>query len=125
MPGEEHELMARALEAAARTQEEGALLRIGELYDTTVSRILEMNPDYDDSIAFAFTFWDNWADAANHDWQYHDPIRERHWPDFAHEVASSVRRAELPDNLFLVEHIRLKPRRSFWQWLKSLCGHVA
>ena len=92
MPGEEHELMARALEAAAKTQEEGTLLRIGELYDSTASRILEMNPDYDGSIAFAFTFWDNWVDAANHDWQYHDPIRERDWPDFARGCVGGPKR---------------------------------
>lgn len=125
MPGEEHEIMAAALEAEAALQERGLLREIGENYDPTYGRILEVNADYDESVGFAFTFWDNWVDAYNHDWQYHDPFTEHDWPRFAREIAHAVRLGELPYNEFLIEHIRLKPRRSFWQWLKSLFGRAA
>lgn len=122
MPGEEHEIMAAALEAEAALQEQGSIREIGEDYDPTYARILEINADYDDSIGFAFTFWDKWADASNHEWKYHEPIRESDWPRFAREIAQAVRRAELPRNEFLIAQIRLKPRRSFAEWLKSLFG---
>jgi hypothetical protein len=125
MPGEEHEIMASALEADAGLQEQGSIREIGENYDPTYGRILEINDDYDESVAFAFTFWDNWVDASNHEWKYHEPITERDWPRFAREVAQAVRRGELPRNEFLIEQIRLKRRRSLWQWLKSLVRPAA
>ena len=120
MPGEEHELIAAALESAAALQEHGSVRDIGESYDSAYGRILEINSDYDESIAFAFTFWDNWVDASNHEWQYHDPIRESDWPRFAREIAEAVRRGELPCNAFLIDQIRLEPRRSPAEWFKSL-----
>ena len=125
MPGEEHGIMASALEAEAALQDRGAIREIGDIYDPTYGRILEVNADYDEAVAFAFTFWDNWVDASNHDWQYHEPIGERDWPRFAREIALAVRQGQIPDNDFLVEQIRLKPRRSMWQWLKSLFGKAA
>jgi hypothetical protein len=125
MPGEEYEIMASALEAAAVLQERGAIREIGENYDPTYRRILEINTNYDEAVAFAFTFWDNWVDASNHEWQYHEPIREGDWPQFARDVAHAVRQGQLPDNDFLIEQMRLKPQRSIWQWLKSLFGPVA
>jgi hypothetical protein len=124
MPREEHEILASALEAEATLQEQGSVRAIGDDYDQTYGRVLEINHDYDESIAFAFTFWDNWVDASNHNWLYHDPITERDWPRFAREVAQAVRRGELPKNDFLVQQIRLKPRQTLWQWLKSLFGHA-
>jgi hypothetical protein len=120
LPGEENEIMATALEAAAHSQEQGAFRHIGETYDPTYGRILELNSNYDDSIGFAFTFWDNWVDASNHEWQYHEPITRHDWPRLAREVAEAVRMGELPQNEFLVEQIQLKPRRSIWLWLKSI-----
>ena len=122
MPGEEHEIVATALEAEAALQEQRSVRAIGENFDPTYGRILEINADYDESIGFAFTFWDNWIDASNHEWQYHDPIREHDWPRFAREVAQAVRRGELPHNEFLIDQIRLKPRRSLVERFKSLFG---
>jgi hypothetical protein len=101
--GKEHEIIAAALEAAAALQERGAVRELGENYDSTLGRILEINADYDNSVSFAFTFWDNWVDASNHDWQYHNPIGEHDWPRFAREVAQAVRRGELPGNDVLVD----------------------
>jgi hypothetical protein len=125
MIGEEHEIMASALEAEATLQERGSVRKLGANYDPTCARILEVNSHYDESIAFAFTFWDNWVDAANHEWKYHEPIGEQEWPTFGREVAAAVRRGQLPANQFLIDEIRLKPRRSLWQWIKSLFAHAA
>jgi hypothetical protein len=122
VPGEEHEIMAAALEADAALQERGSVREIGENYDPTYARILKINADYDESVGFAFTFWDNWVDASNHEWQYHEPIREHDWPRFAREIAQAVRRGEFPPDEFLLGQIRRKPRRSLGQWLKSLFG---
>jgi len=125
MPGREHEIIASALEADVAHQENGRISEIGKTFDPTLARILEVNADYDESVGFAFTFWDNWLDASNHQWMYHDPITEHDWPRFARETADAIRRGELPRNEFLLEHMRPRPRRSLWQRIKSLFGHAA
>ncbi len=125
MPGEEHELMAQALEQEARLRDQGEFRQIGAAYDPTYGQILEINSDYDEAIGFAFTFWDNWVDASNHDWQYHEPISQHDWPRFAREIAEAVRNGALPSNEFLVDQIRLKPRVSLWQRFKALFTSAA
>ena len=121
VPGEAHETMAAALEAAAILQEQGLGSRI-ESYDTVYGRLLEASSSLDEPLVFALTFWDDWMDAANHDWQYHAPFVKDDWPRFAREIAVALLRGELPGNEVLVAHIRPKPRRSFRQWLRSLFG---
>src|SRR5262245_12180527 len=93
MPTEANEIMASALEDAAAAQEQGERLRVGEAYNRISAQIVEADSRYDDAVAFALTFWDEWADAANHDWRYHDTLSPADWPRFARQVAHEVRRA--------------------------------
>jgi len=121
---EAHTIVADALEEEAALQESGAIERLGDAYDPTYARVIAIDPDYSEAIAFAFTFWDQWTDAANHHWHYHEPVTEGDWPRFAREIASAVRRGHVPDNEFLVDQVRLKPRRTFGQWLRGLFGRT-
>ena len=113
-------IVAAALEAEATLQESGAVERLGKAYDPTYARVLEVDQNYGEAIGFAFTFWDEWTDAANHDWQFHHPLTQADWPRFAREIAAAVRQGQVPDNEFLLEQIRLKPRRTFRQWFWRL-----
>lgn len=115
-----HAIVADALEAAAQLQDDGLVKRLGEAFEPTYARVIETDANVGEVIAFALTFWDEWVDAANHDWKYHDPIRESDWPRFAREISTAVRLGRLPDNQFLLEQFRLKPRRTLRQWFSSL-----
>jgi len=112
-------IVADALEAEAKLQESGDVKRLGDAYTPTYARVVEIDSNYGEAIGFAFTFWDEWADAANHDWQFHDPVTESDWPKFAREIAVAVRQGRVPANQFLVDQIRVKPRRTFRQWFWS------
>ena len=116
----EHEIMACALEAEATFQEKGQYQNLGIAIDPTYESILEATSTIDTSISFAFTFWDNWVDAANHEWLYHEPIKKKDWPNHAREIAQAIRNAELPTNLKILEHNLIKPRVTFKHRLGSL-----
>ena len=119
---EANEIVAAALETEASLQQSGAIKQLGDAFDPTYARVREVGHGYDEAVAFAFTFWDSWLDSANHNWRYHDPLKEDDWPRFAREIAAAVRQGRLPDNELLLEHIRLKPRRTFRQWFWGLFG---
>ena len=121
---EANRIVADALEEEAALQESGAIKRLGEAYDPTYAKVIEIDPDYGEAIAFAFTFWDQWGDAANHHWHYHEPVTEGDWPRFAREIASAVRQGHVPSNGFLVAQFLLKPRRTFGQWFRGLFGRA-
>ena len=121
---EANAIVAAALEAEATLQESGGVERLGEAYEPTYARAREIDQNYGEAIAFAFTFWDEWTDAARHDWQFHDPLTRADWPRFARDIAAAVRQGRVPDNEFLLEQIRLKPRRTFRQWFRGLFGRT-
>jgi hypothetical protein len=122
MLNQAHAILANALDAEAHLQETGGGRQLGDAFDPTLAQVLETGSDADEAVDFGFAFWDEWVDAANHDWQFHDPLTERDWPRFAREVAAAVRQGRLPDNEVLVDQIRRKPRRTLRQWLGRLFG---
>ena len=84
--------------------------------------MLEVDSRYGQAVAFGFEFWDNWIDAANHEWRHHEPISADDWPRYARLVANAVRAGELPTDAVLLEHVLRKPRRSFREWLRDVLG---
>jgi hypothetical protein len=115
-------IVASALEADAAFQEAGALSQLGSAQEQTWVQVAAVAPDYSDAIAFAFTFWDEWTDAANHEWRYHEPIKELDWPRYARAVAAAVRQDRLPDDEILIGHILHDRRWTFRQWLFAHVG---
>lgn len=122
---EANTIVADALEAEANLQEEGDTRKLGESFERTYQRVLEIDQNYGEAIAFAFTLWDEWADAARHDWQYHDPLTEADWLRFARQTAAAVREGRVPDNEFLVEQILQKPPRDDEYGAEISVGDVA
>lgn len=112
------EFLASALEADAAAQEAGHTEEIGERYDEV---LLEVRPVWDenaDALSMGFHFWDCWADARNHDWNYYPGITENDWPGLAREVADAVRQGRQPEDL------PTALRRSGPGWLSRLKGRV-
>ncbi|MGB2714952.1 MAG: hypothetical protein WBC51_12280 [Vicinamibacterales bacterium] len=124
MVSEANAIVADALEAEARRQDRGDVHRLREAYDHTYARVVQVNSDFGEAIELAFSFWDEWIDAATHDWHFHDPIKESDWSGFAQEIAVAVRVGRVPDNQFLIEQFRVKPRRTLRQKLWSLFGRA-
>ena len=102
--------MIARLRADAVRQEAGDIWAIGEDFD-----------DYDaalprgetgahwDRLHLAFYFWDCWIDARNHEWLYHEPIREQDWPRLARHICEAIENeSEVTDTIFL-EHFGPQP----------------
>jgi hypothetical protein len=114
------DVLASALESDAALQEAGDVRQVGMAAEEVWVQVAAVAPDYGEAVAFAFSFWDEWADAANHDWQYHEPITRSDWPRYARMIAEGLRRNQLPANDRLIEAIRIKPRLTFSKWLSRL-----
>ena len=118
------DILASALEADATLQETGDVRQMGTAQERTWLQVVAIAPDHGDAVGFAFTFWDEWTDAANHEWQYHDPIVQSDWPRYAREIAEGLRQGRLPEDERLLDLISLKPRQTFRQWLSRLFGRA-
>jgi len=116
--------MASGLEAAAAAQEQGEYLCVGKAYDRTFARTIEADPNYDDAVAFALTFWDEWIDATNHDWRYHGAVSPVDWLRFARHVAQEVRQGVVPSDPELLERVMPKPRKRLPRWFRGLFGRA-
>jgi hypothetical protein len=100
-------IMADALEADAWLQDRGESHRIGESYGLTFKRLLEVNPNFGDPIAFALGFWDGWRKAARGLSDRNADVTGAEWARFARSVARDVRRGIDPFDPELLD--RLEP----------------
>jgi phage-related minor tail protein len=83
-------IVARALRQDAAAQDAGDFDAIAKRYDDVYGEVLPLCSKLPDPIATAFTFWDWWADARNHDWQYYEGIARDDWPRLARHIAHTV-----------------------------------
>lgn len=65
MVSEANAIVAEALEVEPRRQNSADVHRLREAYDHTYARVLKVNSNFGDAIELAFSFWDEWIDAAN------------------------------------------------------------
>ncbi|MFH2047046.1 MAG: hypothetical protein ABIK92_18105 [Pseudomonadota bacterium] len=120
MNTEAAEILASALEQDASDQESGKIKDLGMRYDEVENQLLPIEEDINKPIyGLAFIFWDDWCDAANHEWQYHEPIKPNEWPIFAREIAASLRAGVLPTNPKIIENFYPKPKVSLFNRIKA------
>ena len=122
MSCEASEILARALENDAYAQERGELEDIGMQYDEVLGQILPIDENPEQVTNMAFCFWDDWLDAKNHDWQFHEPMQESDWPRVARIIANSVRESSIPlDPVIrkLFVPIDRPPIPTAWQRIKA------
>lgn len=79
------------MEHDAAAHEAGRYEEIASRLDDVHGKLLP-NQDIDRLLfGLAINFWDDWGDAANHEWQYHEPTTEEDWPRFARQIAACLR----------------------------------
>ena len=114
------EILANAIEEDIETQKQSRYLEIGEKCDDVHGELLRIEDDIENSIySLAFRFWDDWGDASNHDWLYHEPVAKEQWPVYAKEIATNLRLRRLPENPDIIEGFMPKPKVSFLQRMKK------
>ena len=113
MNREPADILAQALQQDASDQAQGQYEAIGEKWDAVYAEMLPIEEDIDNPVyGLAFRFRDDRGDAANHDWQYHEPTTRDMWLEYAREIASGLREGSLPRNEAILEQILPKPKES-------------
>jgi hypothetical protein len=115
-------IVASALRQDASAHEAGHFETIANRYDDVYAEVLALCTDYSAPVATAFTFWDWWADARNHAWQYYDGIVRDDWPRLAHHVADAVEAGTPITDPALVRHFQRAARPGLFARLGRLLG---
>ena len=114
-----HVILAKALETDAANHRAGRLSEIGRRFDEAESELFPIEEGWSFETSVAYSFWDGWIDARNHDWHYHPGIAEADWPYLADEIAVALRRGEPITNPVLIARFSPRPPRSTWQRLRD------
>ncbi len=116
---ESRNLIANAIENAVKLHNEGRFASIGHAFEKTEVQVSGLVPDFDPLTSLSLRFWDEWADAANHDWKYHGEIGKKDWPLYAQVIISALRQGKYPEDSHIVNQFGPKPGRSLLQRLKD------
>lgn len=104
-------MLADGLRRAAKAHDRGEYreIRLGyEEYDSALPR--DAAPEYR-KLHVGLVFWDSWIDASNHEWRYHEPVKQSDWPRLAREIASTVERDEEIASPLIFERFDLSQSR--------------
>jgi len=99
-------IVASALRQDAAAHEAGDFQAIANRYDDVYAEVLPLCSDLPGMVATGFTFWDWWADARNHEWQYYEGITRDDWPRLARHVADAVEAATPITDVVLMRHFQ-------------------
>jgi hypothetical protein len=120
MNNEASNIVATALEIDANKHDAGEYQEIGSCWDNIYAEILPIEEDISSPLYnMTFRFWDDWGDAANHNWQYHKPIKKEQWPLFARELAVCLRTQTMTTNIVLLNSFMPKPKLSLLERIKK------
>lgn len=98
-------ILASALEKDAEAHDSGDFINMGMRWDDIYGEILPIEDNINIPIyAIAFRFWDEWSDAANHNWKYHEAIRKSQWPILAKEIAQNLRLKSQINNQVIIDN---------------------
>ena len=104
------EIVAEALLADAEAHLAERYDEIGERFDDVLAEVLPLQDVDEHQVRVAFSFWDGWVDARNHDWLYYEGIQQQDWPRHARAVAACLRAGRSPDDPTLQKHFDRPPR---------------
>jgi hypothetical protein len=115
--------IADAIEDDVRKQRIGQHSNIGLECDEFQSEASSVSPNQtSEMISIALRFWDDWADCARHDWQYHDPMTEEQWIEFAQEIIECLRNNQLMRNEVILSIFGPQPERGFYAKIRRVLG---
>ena len=121
MNSEAANIFAIALEKDAEDHEAGRFRNIGSNWDRVYGEILPIENDVENPLyRMSFRFWDDWCDASNHDWNYHNPINKDQWPNLARELANCLRAKKMPENRILLNNFTVEPRVPLIEKIKNV-----
>ncbi len=109
--------LIRAMAHDVAAHESGDFASIGRDLDEIASSIPRDLGERSSRIGLVMYFWDDWIDARNHDWQYHDPITRSDWPKMGRSVIAALERDVPIDDPMFLDHYR--PRRRWWWPFRS------
>lgn len=101
-PERPDEYLATALERDIERHNTGQFDEIGSEYDQVEGDTLPFRDLASATYHLAFSFWDGWVDASDHDWLYYDGIGRDDWPRLAQRIVAALREGtEISDPLLL------------------------
>lgn len=114
--------VATALRHDVEAHRRGSYADIGTAYDHVLNEVLPLWNHSGGVIATAFTFWDWWIDARNHNWLYYPGIARDDWPRLAVHMAEVLdSQGTITDPQLLAKFARaarpslLQRLRRFWR----------
>jgi len=119
MNKEATEILATAIEKDALNHESGKYSKIGLSWDEVYGQLLPIEDIDQPMYGIAFRFWDDWCDAANHNWQYHKPIKSNEWPNLAREIAADLRSGIVSTNPIIIDNFKQKPKQNIIKRIKA------
>ena len=84
-------ILVQALEKETQLHNAGSHDAIGAAYDDVLSEILPITEYHDKQRDMVMRFWDDWCDASNHNWLYHEPMKKEDWPKCAELIVQGLR----------------------------------
>jgi hypothetical protein len=98
---EARRLIARELSVDAEAFDRGAPKEIGSGFRAFLEYL---SPDHrdgwkDHGLGAAYTFWDRWIDARNHEWRHYPHMVAADWPIVARQVAATLLAGDDPSPL--------------------------
>ena len=115
----------RHLERDIEAHEAGRYDEIGLAFDDAPDWALGEENDQEDAhrLGTAYSFWDQWIDARNHDWRYYPDIKQEDWPIIARQICWGLRERweleRIADNA-VFNLPPASPRVSLWTRVKRL-----
>ena len=79
-----------ALARDASLHDQGLFAELGASFDELDARIPRSAGAVFDKLLIALRFLDDWLDASNHDWQYHQPMQRSDWPTLARTLIADI-----------------------------------
>lgn len=76
----------------AAAQEDGEAQAIGSGFQAFEEYAVRTHrPSWNDPLlGAAYTFWDAWIDARNHDWLHYPQMQKKDWPSLARSVVAAI-----------------------------------
>jgi hypothetical protein len=113
--------LAVRLREDARSHREGRFTSIGQSYwDLDHAAYKELKSD--DPLLIAHAFWDSWADARNHDWQFYPGIGQDDWPKLAEYLAVALEQGNPVEERVLRDLFVPRQRQRSVKWWKAIGG---
>ncbi len=120
------ETLAQAIEQDIEAQEAGRYEDIGIRWDDVYSENSQTQGANDPIFSLAIRFWDDWGDAANHEWLYHEPMVKEDWPRVAREIVACLRSGTYPEDETIVQRFMPRPtvgvKVRLKRWFEKLRG---